>query len=83
MTLLKKLPDLICSFDYYPLLIVQSGSNEAAERSLRAVRSIFRALGQLADGARVQVAFSSIPSMVVRHTKTRKMHLINMWLRGW
>jgi len=80
----KKLPDLIRSSDYYPLIIVQAGSNEAAERSLRAIRSVFRALGQLVDGARVQVVFSSVSSVVVRDTKkTRKIHLIKMWLRGW
>ena len=32
----------------------------------------------------MQVAFSSIPSMVGKDTeRIRKTHLINTWLRGW
>lgn len=40
-----KLPGLICSSDYYPLLIVQASSNEVAERSLKMVKEDFRELG--------------------------------------
>ena len=66
--------------DYYPVLVVQAGSNEDAKRSLRTIKRYFRELGWLVDGA-VQVVFSSIPSMAVRDTeRTRKTRLINMWL---
>ena len=44
----------------------------------------FRGQGQLVDGAGVQVMFSSIPAVAGSGTeRTRKAHLINMWLRGW
>lgn len=42
----RKLPCLVCSSDYYHLLIVQAGSNEVAERSLRATKRDFRTLVQ-------------------------------------
>ena len=34
----RKLPGLIDPSDYYPLLIVQAGSDEVADRSLRAIK---------------------------------------------
>jgi len=34
----RKLPGLIHPSDYYPLLIVQTGSDEVADRSLRAIK---------------------------------------------
>ena len=46
----RKLPSLICHSDYYPLLIVQAGSNEVIDRSLRIIKSDFRGLEQLVDG---------------------------------
>jgi len=36
---------LICPSDYYPLLIVQAGSDEVADRSLRIIKNDFRGLG--------------------------------------
>jgi len=41
----KKLPGLVRSSDYYPLLVVQAGGDEIAERSPRAIKRDFRALG--------------------------------------
>ena len=35
----RKLPGLIDPSDYYPLLIVQSSSDEVADRSLRAIKN--------------------------------------------
>jgi len=65
---------VICLSDYFPLLIVQFGSDEVAERSLRAIKRDFMGLGQLVDRMGVQVVvFSSIPSVAVRDTeRTRK-----------
>lgn len=48
--IIRRLPSLVCPSDYYPLLIVQVGSNEVDERSLRAIKWDFRGLGQLVDG---------------------------------
>lgn len=65
-------------------MIIQAGSDEIAERSLKAIKRDFRGLGQLLDGVSAQVVFSSIPSVVGRDTEwTWKTWLINTWLRGW
>ena len=78
------LPSLICPSDYYPSLIVQAGSDEVADRSLRTIRNDFRGLGRLVDGAGVQVVFACIPTVAGKDTEmSRKTHLINTWLRGW
>ena len=45
--------------DYYPLLVVQVGSDEIAGRNPKAIKRDFRALGRLVEGA--QVVFSSVP----------------------
>ena len=65
--------------DYYPLLVFQVGRNEVAERSLRAVKRDFRALGQLRYEAGAQVVFSLITSVAGKDTeRNRKTHLINI-----
>ena len=64
----RKLPSLICPSDYYPLLIVQAGSDEVADRSLRTIKNDFRGLGRLADGASMQVVFTCIPTMTGKET---------------
>ena len=53
----RKLPNLVRPSDYYPLLIVQAGSDDIDERSLKAIKWDFRGLGRLVDGAGVQVVF--------------------------
>lgn len=57
----RKLPSLIHPSDYYPLLIVQAGSNEVTDSSQRIIKNYFRRLGWLADGVGIQLVFSSIP----------------------
>jgi len=47
----RKLPGLIHPSDYYPLLIVQAGSDDVANRSLRAIKNDLRGLGRLVDNA--------------------------------
>ena len=80
----RKLPNLVRHSDCYPLLIVQAGSDNIEERSLKAIKRDFRGLGRLVDGAGAQVVFSSIPTVAGRGTeRTRKAHLLNTWLRGW
>ena len=65
-------------------MIVQAGSDEAAEKSLRTIKKDFRGLGRVVDGAGVQVVFSSIPSVTGKGTeRIQKTHLLNKWLRGW
>jgi len=68
---------------FHSLLIVQAGSKEATERSLRAIKRGCRGLGMLMGSAQVQVVFSPLFSVVTRDTeRTRKTYLINTWLRG-
>jgi len=54
------------------------------ERSSKAIKRHFRALGRLVEGSGAQVVFSSISSVAGKNIKrTRKTHLINRWLRDW
>jgi len=41
----KKLPGLVRPSDYYPLLVKQVGGDEITERSPKAIKRDFRALG--------------------------------------
>jgi len=80
----RKLPGLVRPSDSYTLLVVQVGGDEIAERSPKAIKRDFRALGRLVEGSGTQVVFSSIPSMAGSNTERgRKTHLINMYLRDW
>ena len=56
----RKVPGLVRSSDYCPLLIVQVGSDEIAQGSLRAIKKDIRGLGQMVEGVGVQVLFSSL-----------------------
>lgn len=51
----RKLPRLVWPSDCYTLLIVQAGSDDIEERSLKAMKQGIRGLGRLVDGAGVQV----------------------------
>ena len=63
---------------------MQAGGDEIAERSPRAIKRDFRALGRQVEGSGAQVVFSSIPSVAGNSTERgRKAHLVNRWLRDW
>ena len=62
----RKLPHLVHPFDYYPLLIVQAGSNEVAQRSLQTIKKDFRVLGQLNESVGTQFVFYPTTSGVAR-----------------
>ncbi|KFP06528.1 hypothetical protein N300_02212, partial [Calypte anna] len=80
----KRLPQLIQSSDYYPLLVVQAGSDDIIGRSTRGIKKDFKALGRLVDGSGAQVVFASVPAVEgLNEERTRKTHLINRWLRDW
>ena len=65
-------------------MIIEAGRDEIAEKSLRSIKKDFRGLGQVVDGAGVQVVFSSITSVAGKGTeRIQKTHLLNKWLRGW
>ena len=80
----RKLPKLVRSTDYVPLLIIQVGSDEIAQRSLQAMKRDFRGLGQLVQGAGAQVIFCSTPSGALKDMEWAwKAQVMNYWLRGW
>ena len=56
----RKVPGLVCSSDYCPLLIVQISSDEIAQGSLQAIKKDVRGLGQMVEGVGAQVLFSSL-----------------------
>ena len=62
----RKFPELVRSTDYFPLLIVQVGSDKIAQRSLRTMKRDFRGLGHFIQGVGAQVIFCPIPSGAVR-----------------
>ena len=47
----RNLLDLVHPSDYYPLLIVQAGSDAVAQRSLQTIKKEFRASGRLVERA--------------------------------
>ncbi|KFV62115.1 hypothetical protein N307_03715, partial [Dryobates pubescens] len=80
----RRLPELIQPSDYYPLLVIQAGSDEIDKKGMRAIKKEFKALGQLIDGAGAQVVFFSVPSVTGEYTERNgRTHTINNWLRGW
>ena len=80
----RRIPRLICPSDYYPLLIVQAGSEEVGEKSLKAIKDDFRQLGRVVEGTGVQVVITSVPSVAGNDTgMSLKTHLLNKWLRSW
>ncbi|KFU84659.1 hypothetical protein M959_03165, partial [Chaetura pelagica] len=79
----RKLPNLVNSSDYYPLLIFQVGSDEIITRNVRAMKRDFRALGQLVRGSGAQVVFASIPPARMGREVYRKSLQVNEWLRDW
>ena len=80
----RKLPKLVRSVDYFPLLIVQVGSDEISSRSLQTMKRDFRCLGCLVQGVGAQVIFCSIPSGAVKDMEQAwKAQVMNNWLRGW
>ena len=80
----ERLPGLIQLSDYYPLLILQAGSDEIEKRSVRAIKRDFRALGKVVNRAGAQVVFLSVPLVAEKDDeRNRKAHIINKWLKDW
>jgi len=80
----RKLPGLVRPSDYYPLLVVQVGSDEVRTKSVQEIKRDFRALGQQVKGSGAQVVFSSIPPTAGKDEgRNRKSQQINTWLQAW
>ncbi|KFV70255.1 hypothetical protein N307_10010, partial [Dryobates pubescens] len=80
----RRLPKLILTSDYYPLLVIQAGSDEIDKKGTRVIKKEFTALGQLIDGAGAPMVFCSVPSVAGVYTeRNRRNHIINNWHKGW
>lgn len=84
----RRLPELIQPSDYYPLLVVQAGSEDINRRSIKIIKKDFKALGQSVHGTGAQVIFASVPVLAgmdeeLNKERSRKAHLINRWLKDW
>lgn len=77
----RRLLRLIQPSDYSPLLVAQVGRDKVDEKSPRAIKKDFKALGQLVEGTGAQVVFSSIPSVAGKNAKKNRTHLVNMYLK--
>jgi len=63
---------------------MQIGGDEITERSPKAIKRVFRALGRWVEGSGTQVVFSSITPVAGKNTeRDRKTHLIIRWFRHW
>ena len=56
----ERLPSLVQSTDYYPLLLFHVGTSDTARSSLRTIKKDYRALGAAVRDSGVQVVFSSV-----------------------
>lgn len=80
----EKLPGLMQSSDYYPLLILQAGSDGTEKKSTRTIKRDFRALSRVVDRAGAQAVFFSVPLVAeTNDERNRKAHIINKWLKDW
>ena len=79
----KKIPSLVRSSDYYPLLF-QVCSDDIGINFLKTMRKDFRALGRQVKGSGAQVMFSSIPPVIGNGEGLNMMvQQINTRLRAW
>lgn len=79
----KRLPSLIQSTDYYPLLMFHVGTSDRTRSSMRRIKD-YRALGVALRDSRVQVVFSSIlPVKGKRFEKAGRIWQINKLLPDW
>lgn len=75
-----KLSNLVRPSDYYSLLAVQAGSNTVTNKRLRAIKTDFRAPGQLIEAYEAQVVIFSILLVSRNIDRNRQIHQIDMWL---
>ena len=80
----ERVPQLVKSTDYYPLLLFHVGTNDTASRNLGRIKEDYKALGVQAKSIGAQVIFSSIlPVRGKGVARNRHIMQINFWLCGW
>lgn len=69
---------------YYPLLVVQFGSDDVDKKGARVIKKDCKALGGLVDRTGVQAAFCSVPSAAeMNDERNRQTHITNKWFKGY
>ncbi|GAB0210389.1 hypothetical protein GRJ2_003504700 [Grus japonensis] len=80
----KRVPQLVKSTDYYPLLLFHVGTNDAASQNLGRIKEDYKALGVQVKNIGAQAIFSSIlPVGGKGAARNRHIIHINSWLRVW
>ena len=80
----ERLPSLVQSTDYSPLLLFHVGTSDTARSSLRSTKEDYRALGAVVRDSGVQVVFSSILLFKGKgFERASRIWRINKWLRDW
>ncbi|GAB0209002.1 hypothetical protein GRJ2_003365900 [Grus japonensis] len=80
----RKLPSLVRPSDYYPLLLLHVGGDEAETCTTKAIKRDFRLLGQSLKDSGAQVIFSSLlPVEGSNGGRNRRTQSINAWLCDW
>ena len=79
----ERVPQLVKSTDYYPLLLSHVDTNDTARGNLGRIKEDFKALGMQAKSIGAQVIFSILPAGRMGAARNRCIMNINSWLRGW
>ncbi|XP_068784552.1 uncharacterized protein [Struthio camelus] len=78
---MERLPRLVHTSDYYPLLLFHVGANDTKGK-LETIKQDFRALGMVVKGLGAQVVFSSILAVRGKDGRSsRPIFQVNNWLR--
>lgn len=56
---MQRLPDLVCSTGYYPLLLFHAGTDDTVVSNLKNIKRDYKELGAAVKNLRAQVIFSS------------------------
>ena len=80
----ERLPSLIQSTDYYPLLLFRVDTSDTVGSSLRSIKKDYRALGVAIRDSGAQVVFSSIlPVKGKRSERASRIWRTNKLLQDW
>jgi len=80
----RNLRGLVRPSDYYPLLVVQVGSDEVRDKSTWTTKRDFRALVRQVKGSGAQAVFSSIPPVAGEDEgRNRTSQQIDTWFQAW
>jgi len=80
----ERVPRLVKSIDYYPLLLFHVGTNDTASQNVGKIKEDFKALGVKAISIGAQLIFPSIlPAGGRGSARNRHIMGVSSWLCGW